>query len=334
MDNFEQTRMLAELLRMEGMGQSELKRAVQKNIPRELEVVTLDGKMQNARELLVSEGIQASGMIPTQVFATIMEGSEPAKCMREIFPTYRMNSQVLKVPVGESGTYAPKVAEGAEIPMQDQTYTPVTFTATKYAVRPSITREMIADASFDVIAAEIRKAGSRMENAFNYLAMEQFLAVAGDASTYETDCGGAGATPLAFTGKAMGTMIGRGFRPSKLIMTPVFYGAVLQGGASLANNLGVDLTRSGSVGQIYGMQSYVLGTSQSTSTAAKTWAFAADGNKGALLIDPMSAAAFGIREDISVEQYVDPIRDLQGMVVKARFDFEVILQAASQTIQY
>jgi hypothetical protein len=326
--------MLAELLRMDSMGASELKRAVQKNIPRELSVVTLDGTLANARELLVSEGIQASGMIPTQVFATIMEGAEPAKCMREIFPTYTMSSQVLKVPVGEAGTYAPKVAEGAEVPMQDQTYTPVTFTVSKYAVRPSITREMIADASFDVIAAEIRKAGSRMENAYNYLAMEQFLAVAGDAGTYETDCGGSGATPLAFTGTAMGTMIGRGFRPTKLIMTPVFYGKILNGGASLANNLGVELTRSGSVGQIYGMQSFVLGTSQSAASATKTWAFAADGNKGALLIDPMYAAAFGIREDISVEQYADPIRDLQGMVIRARFDFEVMQQAASQTIQY
>lgn len=334
MTNFEQTRLLAELLKMDSMGASELKRAVQKNIPRELEVVTLDGKMANARELLVSEGIQASGMIPTQVYATILEGSEPAKCMREVFPTYTMSTQVLKVPVGESGTYAPIVAEGAEIPMQDQTYIPVTFTAKKYGIRPAITREMIADASFDVIAAEIRKAGSRMENAFNYLAMEQFLAVAGDASTYETDCGGAGATPLAFMGKAMGTMIGRGFRPAHVIMAPVFYGAVLQSGASLANNLGVEQTRSGDVGQLYGMRAHILGTSQSTSTAAKTWAWAADGNKGALLIDPMSAAAFGIREDISVEQYADPIRDLQGMVVKARFDFEVMLQAASQTIQF
>ena len=334
MDTFEQTRMLAKLLEMDTMGQSELKRAVAKNIPRELEVVTLDGKMANARELLVSEGIQASGMIPTQVYATIMEGADPAKCMRQIFPTYRMSSQVLKVPVGESGTYAPVVAEGAEIPIQDQTYTPVTFTAKKYAVRPMVTSEMIADASFDVIAAEIRKAGMRMENAFNYLAMEQILASVGDAGTYETDCGGAGATPLAFTGKAMGTMIGRGFRPSKLIMTPVFYGAVLQGGASLANNLGVDLTRSGTIGQLYGMDSYILGTTQSTASASKSWLFAADGNKGALLVDPNFAAAFGIREDISVEQYADPIRDLQGMVIRARFDFQEMLQGATQTIQY
>jgi len=117
-------------------------------------------------------------------------------------------------------------------------------------------------------------------------------------------------------------------------MAPVFYGAILQSGASLANNLGVEQTRSGDVGQIYGMQAHVLGTSQSTASATKTWAWAADGNKGALLIDPMSAAAFGIREDITVEQYSDPIRDLQGMVLKARFDFEVMLQAASQTIQY
>ena len=343
MTDFIHSRRLSALLAMNEMGPTELKRTVDKTVPhlfadkngRELAFNDGDGKFVPVRELLVSEGIAASGLIPTEVYGTIIEGSEPAKCFRDAVPIYRMNSAVLKVPYGETGTYAPKVAEGAEIPIQDQTYGVATFTAYKYAVRPMVTKEMMADATFDVIAAEIRKAGSRVENALNYSMMESFIAAsAGNASTYDTDCGSSGATPLAFTGKAMGTMIGRGFTPTDVIVHPIFYGAVLQGSASLANQVGVDMTRGGQLGRIFGMTPHLLGTASSTVQAYQTWGFSADGNKGALLIDRNAAGGIGMREDISIEQYSDPIRDLVGMIVKARFDTQSFVAAAQQWVQY
>lgn len=343
MESFTHTRRLAALLAMEHMGPAELKRTVQKTVPslfrdtngRELSYDIGDGKIVPIRELLVSEGMAATGLIPTEVYGTIVEGSEPAKCFRDFMPVFRMNSAVLKVPYGETGTYAPKVAEGAEIPAQDQTYSVATFTAYKYAVRPNITGEMIADASFDAVAAEIRKAGSRVENALNYAMMQAFIAAsAGDASTYDTDCGGSGATPLAFTGKAMGTMIGRGFTPTDLIVCPVFYGAVMQTAAALANQVGVDMTRGGYLGRIFGMESHILGTTQANAAASTSWLFAADGNHGALLIDRNVAGAIGMREDINIEQYRDPIRDLVGMTVKARFDAQSMVIGGQQWVQY
>jgi hypothetical protein len=337
------TRRLAALLKMDSMGPSELKRSLSTVIPqlfsdsngRELAYADAEGKYTPVRELLQSESLAASGLIPTEVYATIVEGSEPAKCFRNVSPVYNMGSAVMKVPYGESGTYAGAVSEGAEIPIETQTYGVATFTAKKYAVRPMITKEMIADGTFDVVASEVRKAGARVENALNYTMMEAYLAAtAGNASTYDTDCGGSGATPLAFTGKAMGTMIGRGFTPTDLIVSPVFYGAVLQTSAALANQVGVDMTRGGQLGQIFGMQTHLLGTTQSNGTATTTWAFAADGNHGALLVDRNAAGGIGMREDISVEQFSDPIRDLVGMVVKARFDCQSFVAGAQQWVQY
>lgn len=342
-ESFIHTRRLSALLSMEHMGPSELKRSLEKTVPalfrdangRELGYDTGDGKYVPVRELLLSEAISTSGLIPTEVYGTIIEGSEPAKCFRNFLPIYQMNSAVLKVPYGETGTYAPIVSEGAEIPIQDQTYGVATFTAKKYAIRPMITKEMMADASFDVVAAEVRKAGWRIENALNYIVMEAFIsASAGNASTYDTDCGSSGATPLAFMGKAMGTMIGRGFTPTDVVTSPVYYGAVMQTGAALANQVGVDMTRGGQLGRLFGMQSHLLGTASSTVQAYLTWGFAADGNKGALLLDRNAAGAIGMREDISVEQYSDPVRDLVGMTVKARFDAQSFVAGAQQWVQY
>jgi hypothetical protein len=336
-------RRLSALLAMDSMGASELKRTVNKTVPalfrdangRELSFDMGDGKYTPVRELLVSEGVAASGLIPTEVYGTIVEGSEPAKCFRTVIPTFKMNSAVLKVPYGETGTYAPIVSEGAEIPMQDQTYGVATFTAEKRAVRPMITREMLSDQSFDVISAEVRKAGSRIENALNYWAMERFIdASAGNASTYDTDCGGSGATPLGFTGKAVGTMIGRGFTPTDIVTAPVFMGAILTSSSTLANQVGVDMTRGGQLGSLFGMRSHILGTTSTTAQAYETWAWAADGNKGALLLDRNAAGGIGMREDISVENFVDPIRDLVGMVVKARFDVQSFIPGAQQWVQF
>jgi hypothetical protein len=341
--SFIHSRRLSTLLAMERMGPSEFKRSLEKTIPalfrdttgRELAYADGDGKIIPVRELLQSEALAATGLIPTEVYGTIIEGSEPAKCFRDFLPIYRMNGAVLKVPYGETGTYAGKVTEGSEIPIETQTYSVATFTAYKYAVRPMITKEMMADASFDAVAAEVRKAGWRVENALNYAVMEAFIAAsAGDASTYDTDCGGSGATPLAFAGKAMGTMIGRGFTPTDLITCPVFYGAVMQTSAALANQVGVDMTRGGQLGKLFGMDSHLLGTTQSNAAASTSWLFAANGNHGALLIDRNAAGGIGMREDVSVEQFSDPVRDLVGMIVKGRFDAQSFVVGAQQWVQY
>ena len=246
MDSFTHTRRLADYLEMAHMGPGEFKKAVETRVPRQLAYVNEDGKIENARELLQSEGLAATNLIPVEVYATVLEGSEPAKCMREAIPVYRMPSAVMTVPYGETGTYAGVVAEGAEIPIETETISVATFTARKYAVRPLITREMVADAKFDIIATEIRKAGYKIENALNRLCINNFMTAGGaDAGTYQTDCGGSGGTPLAFTAKAVGTVVGRGFRPTDIVMCPIFYGLIMSAFTSLSTSTADRVTAGG-----------------------------------------------------------------------------------------
>ena len=74
MSDYTHTRRLATYLKMDTMGPAEFKRAIEKEIPRSLAYEDWDGKKVNARELLQSEGLAATNLIPTETVATVVEG--------------------------------------------------------------------------------------------------------------------------------------------------------------------------------------------------------------------------------------------------------------------
>ena len=324
---------LARLLEMTHMGPTEFKRSITKIIPRELAYRSFNDKtgefeVHNARELLTQQGAEvASSLIPIEVMGTIIEGSEPAKCIRNVFPIYQMNSEYLKIPYGETGTYAPIVAEGAEVPIQDQTYSAVSLTASKYAVRPLISREMVNDQKFDVIAAELRKAGWRIENALNRYAIAQL--VAANNTTYTTTTSVGTPVPLKQLGAAVAALAGRGFMPTDIIMTPALYGNVLGAFTGVFTGQGASVTSSGQLGQLMGCRTWMCGIAAAT---VANWRFTTSSDVAGYVINRDAAAALGMRQDINVEQYRDPVRDLFGMLVSARFDIQVPLATATQSI--
>ena len=263
------TRRLAALLAMDAMGPAELKRAIPKVIPRELAYMMPDGTIKNARELLASEGNSASGLIPTEVYATIMEGSEPARCMRNVIPIYQMKSAVQKIPLGETGTYAPVVAEGAEIPALDEVPTVMTFTAAKYAVRPNITKEMVSDCTYDVIARNINKSGQRVENSLNQVALSAILeasgtAVDGAASTSD-------AVTLADLAKCISGVVTKGFTPTDIVFHPTCYGSILAAFTALATNTGDRLVNSGQIGSLLGCNTNICAVTDTSATYTWGW---------------------------------------------------------------
>jgi hypothetical protein len=327
-ESFIHTRRLAQFLEMEAMGASELKKTVETKVPRELSYHDYDGKIVNARELLISEGIQGSTLIPTEIAATVIEGSEPVRCMREVLPVLQMRTPSMAVPYGETGTYAPVVAEGAEIPVEDQTYGSVTLTARKYAVRPLITNEMVDDALFDIIAMEIRKGGYRLENALNKYALGEILDAHGNTSAAATT------TPLLMAAKCQAEIIGDGFTPDKLVMCPGFYGASMAEGMVFGNQMGADLTRSGSLGNILGMDSRICGIAYASTVGSHVWRYTTNADVGAFMFDSNSAGVIGMRQDIRVEQYADSIRQMQGVSLSMRFDVQAMIADAIGVVIY
>ena len=325
MTSFEHTRRLAQFLAMDAMGASELKKTVDKFVPRELSYHDHDGKVVGARELLLSEGIEGSTLIPTEIMATVVEGSEPARCFRDILPIYAMRGMSMAVPVGGTGTYAPIVSEGSEIPIDTQNYTSVTFTALKYATRPVITNEMVDDAQFDVIAQEVRKSGMRMENTLNRVALAEMI----DNDANVSDCGGTGATPLLFLAGAQQNVLADGFMPNQMIFSPAAYAACQKEGLVLSTQFASEMLREGVLGTILGMPTHLCSIASTTTVGAAgkstaTWGFAGDDQVGALVLDTNACGAIGMRQDLKVEQYADSIRQMQGISLSMRFDVQAL----------
>ena len=330
MDEYIHTRRLATFMKMSDMGPGELNRAIEREIPRSLAYYDWDGKKVNARELLQSEGLAATNLIPTETVATVVEGANAVKCFRDAFITVQMPSAVYTHPYGATTSYAPIVAEGAEVPALTETISVATLTAKKVGTRPLITNEMVSDAKYNAIAEEIRYAGEQIENTINRDCLNNLID--NSRASYSTDSGGSGATPLKFIGTALGTLIGRGFRGTDIIFHPSMYGATLAAFSSLSTDKASRVTDAGGIGNLYGLRPHLCGIDDSAATYV--WGWGTDNYSGCVLIDRAKAGVLGFREDIHVQQYPETIRDMQGMTVLCRFDSSSILATAAQFVQY
>ena len=286
-----------------------------------------DGKPETVRELLLSTAIESTTLVQTEMYNTVLEGAEPFKCMREAIPIFRTTAGTLRVPKGETGTYASIVAEGAEIPNLDQDYGSTDFTIYKYGVRPLITQEMVDRGLYDVIELEARKAGMRIENALNTESMSVILENTGNSA----DVGNTSATTatlLANVAKAIGENQTDGFMGDTLILHPACYGSILGAFTGLAaTSVGETAVRAGQIPTLLGMRVFVCSVTDTSSTY--TWGWGVDGYVGGMVLDSRNAGAIAMERDIYVDRYQDPIRDLVGLSVKARFGYNYLHANAS-----
>jgi len=299
-----------------------LERAVSK-IPRELGTV-FDGKIEPVRELLLTTAIESTNLIQTEMYKTVVEGAEPFKVMRNALNVLPMGAATLDIPVGEAGSYAREVAEGAEVPISTQDYSKVTFTAKKIAERPVITDEMVADALYPVIELELRKAGAKLENKINQMAIVELV-----ANTAQHDTGGAN-QGIKAVAAAQAKVEGAGYIPDRIVMCPGFKAGLMAEFVPTGYS-GADAVMSGKLPNLLGLQAFV---SNVVHTTATSWAYAGGDNIGAVVFDSQNSTMLGIRQDITVKRYDDVVRMLQGTVVSARVAVDTLSATAGAYIQY
>lgn len=279
-----------------------------------------DGKIAPARELLLSEGIETGTLTQTEINRTILEGSEPAKCFRECVPIFTMNSNVMQINIGETGTYAPFVAEASAIPINTQDYSARTWTAKKFGERPVITSEMVNDALFPVIELEVRKTGYRIENTLNQWMLKVLMDNAGN----EYDLGAAISTnggAVAVT-NAWGELVADGYIPDQVVVHPAIAPYLFKDFIPGYNPAAQSRVDSGQLPMVMGCQVRVCGvsctTTSSPTASTQTWGDKTDGQMGMLVFDSKSCGGIGMRQDTRAENYRDPIRDLVGISVTMR----------------
>jgi HK97 family phage major capsid protein len=273
------------------------------------------------KALLQSNALQESNLLQEEVFKTISEGAEPYKCMREILPIIKTDSYSVRIVKGETGSYAEEVAEGSKVPIDTQVYTKEDITINKIGTRPLITNELIEDSLFDIVELELKKAGARMENKLNRDCILEVLTDLG-VTNVDPDGSHVAVTDLA---KARADIESANYMPDVMITHPSAEGYLLQDSnlvyasyAGSPSNL-----NTGKLPTILGMKPYTL--SVTTGSTDKYW----DSTDGAnhynvVLLDSKASTYLGMRRDLTVEEYDDPIHDILGIACTMRYGVATI----------
>lgn len=305
--------------------ESSIVRKIAATLPKEL-AYNHDGTVMRVKELLLSESIESTTLIQSEAHKTAIEGSEPSICMRNALNMFQMTTKVMPVTFGETGTYANEVAEGTDVPIQNQDYDTVEFKAVKYGARPLITNELIEDGLFNVAEMEIKKVGRSIENRLNQNSITELI----DTITTEHDTAGTNQGIKAIAA-AVSKVRAAGFNPDTLVMHPSAEAIVLQEFVPTNYYPTESIVNTGTVPNLLGLKVNVCGT---TKNGTQEWDYDTDGDIGMVVYDSSAAAAIGMRRDISVEKYDDPVKDLVGMSILARFDVEAIVPTAGCRIEF
>jgi hypothetical protein len=320
---------LAKMLELAFGPYNERRKEIVASLPREMSVVQDGQRKTIQRELLLTEAIEPTGLLQTDVALTVAEGANQAKCWMNVLPVYQIKGNAYNHAYGEAGMYAAVVAEGAEFPNRSQDYGNAAFSTKKYAQSPKISNEMIEDARVDVIAQEIMFAGKAVQNSVEQKINDTMIEGSGNA----VDCGGSNLGVKAIV-KANAKLRGSGFNPDVVVMHPDLEGQV---GLDLAPsyNIGAQgMAGNGMIPQGYlGIRWERCGIAD---VAGGTYTFGYDTNDyiGGLVIDSSRAGGIAVSRPLTVDEFDGSVRDIKGINVSMRMDAKSFVSTAACRIQY
>jgi HK97 family phage major capsid protein len=196
-----------------------------------------------------------------------------------------------------------QIAEGAEVPLDIGTISTYTLTPKKYGLRPLITKEMMEDGKFDLIAYNLNEAGYQMARKLDSLLAAQL--VAGDTAASHTVSGGAAIT-VANINSAIYNLEYDGYKATDFIVSAEVAMDLRNIDTFVeADKAGVSNPSLGLIGRILGMNVH-----QTNNITAKY----------AFVIDRSHALAIAEKRPVTIERYNDVTRDLSGVVITARWD--------------
>ncbi len=307
---------LVRALEMEFAGPSERKRLAAQIDPR-LTTFEMDtGKVLNLREHMLSDISESTTLIQEEVYREVLGGAQPFRCFREVLPIYPAKSTILEVPLAhdasnvEGTKFIRPLADGAAGVEKTEGYDIRQIDIYTYREIPTITQNLIDDQMFNAVADQIYFTGQKIENQINQECVTALLDNAGN----QHDCG---ETNLGLHGIAYARreLMKDGYYPDVAIVCP-----------EAEASLNLDTTFASSYGwgtealqprMAMGVKVIVCGVADRSSSY--TWTYNSNGDAGMLVLDSRRAGAIAMRQDITVEPFRDPVRDLQSINVKARF---------------
>jgi len=241
-----------------------------------------------------------AALIAEIIYDEIIEYKEAVAVGRDMYVIVNKNDgDSVKVVTEGAWPAAVEVAEGAEVPIMQPTWTPRVKTYKKYAYRTQITHEMVTDARWDMVQRQARKAGQQLGLKESLAIIEDAKSDAGNTFTVSGRWGGATADEVGDLLNCMGKIQGANYDPDILVVHAADWAHIAgldefvhreKGGVGLANFY---------KGDILGMR--VLVTTQMS-------------ENDFLMLDKDQAGTLFLREDLRTEDYVKEERDLQGQV--------------------
>lgn len=297
--------------------------------------IVLDTIPKERKELLLNEGLESDTLLQEEVYNTIIEGSKPIQCVRNVFPIIKTDTYQIRI-TKENGNLgkAVDVAEGAAIPIDTESFTTTDLKIKKIGTRPIITNELIEDGLWDMVEFELKRAGQKLEHKFNYDVINEAV----DKSTYSaisTVDAGADFTPANVL-EAIKNVLDNDYVPTHMIMTPFAENKLIGSNNLLqANYAGSDSAlRNYDLGKLFGLTLSRLTVDGDPSKTYK-WNSGNDTQHDvhALVFDP-TYCMIGMRRDITVEQYDDPIHDLVGLSATMRYGVKTIQPEKASIIEH
>lgn len=275
--------------------------------------------------LSTADGTEGTLLIPKLIIPELIAERDKALIPREMAAQVWGPSQIqgssFSVNLDEIDTMdVRKTGEGAEIILDNQGYTSVTYTPVKYGVAIRITREMQEDSQFELLQRNIRLAGKRFAENETKLIL---TALDGANST----TAGAAQITIANITESMQDVEDADFEPTDIILGL----EVLRDLRNIDTFVEADkagnreMMDKGFVGTIYGMDAAKFSSSLKVAPSASH-------KKYAYIFDRSETYGIAIKRDITVENFELATYDMSGAAVTQRIDVQLLRSTAVSKI--
>lgn len=263
--------------------------------------------MATIKELLTrNAGTEGSKIIPKKILAELIAAVEKKRIGRSLAARYigpeAIPGSSIDINLEDPDSMVVvRVAEGAAVPLDTFTISSFNMKPVKYGVRPAITKEMMEDSQFELLALNVSRAGVELAENEDALIITDALDNAGN-----TVSGGANITIANIT-RAMQYLEDNDYTPTDLLVGPEVANDLRNIDTFVeADKLGSrEAFTNGLIGRIFGMDVKVFSANIGTTTSA-------------YCIDRSHAFVITEKRPVTINEYDDVTHDLSGVVLTQR----------------
>lgn len=270
-----------------------------------------------------------------ELLETVIQGAQKNQIARDAANVINVDRSKGDHPRGPDDQFAPDVAEGAAIQDDAGEHDTVSWDATKFGQGMAATDELIDQALVDVIARNVEWLGRAAENKINRIWLNELVDNAASGNT--VDASGEDNRGAAAVNEAIHQVELADFMPDVAVMHPTFTKHFFDTSENnpiipFAQEFGDDEgIRQRVVSPLLGLE--LFRGSNGVYSGSNTWDYTANDETGAVVYQRELCNLY-IYRDIEVKEYEDPIRDLEGVNVRAMVDCTLGQTSAASKIDW